>query len=112
MIRVKTLVRHDGKVLRRGDSFCADGATEKRLITLGVAEFCDGMGVPTIDLPPVIEVAFEGDDPVAAYGEIDLPEDGPLSREELEEEYRELGGQPRSDWSLEKLTSKLEERRA
>lgn len=109
MIRVKMLVRHDGKVFRRGDSFSADGETENRLVQLGVAEFCDGM--PETGSSPISKEVPEGNDSMTTYGEIELPEDRPPSREELEDEYRELGGQPRSDWSLEKLISKLEERR-
>ena len=110
MIKAKGLIRHDGQVFRSGDSFAADGDTERRLVSMGVAEpvsaYAVGveMGAMPEGAPAHVEVC--GDD-------IDLPpeEDEP-SREDLEEEYRALGGQPRSDWSLDKLLSKIEERRS
>ena len=43
--------------------------------------------------------------------EIPEEDEDPPSREELEEEYRQLGGRPQADWPLEKLMTMLEERR-
>jgi len=124
MIRIKTWIRHDGRIYNAKDELEADGDTENRLVGLGVVEFVDTPGSSggheDDDQDDSGDDGQEDDsgsandavenssgDPGTDEGQ----EEAVPSREELEEEYKALGGQPRSDWTLEKLMSKLEERR-
>ncbi len=134
MIRAKTWIRHDGTVHESGDVFSAGERDEKRLVALGAAEYVreaemeakepqGGTGDSSKD-PGSEEPGKNSEDAEEENSEAgveveegDIPkipdeeEEVPPSREELEEEYRELGGRPQADWSLEKLMDMLEERR-
>lgn len=114
MIRAKTWTRHDGTVYEKGDVFSAGEGDEKRLVALGAAEYVRGseMEKPNNQKQDDPEDLEEE----ASIEEGNLPEipeedEDPPSREELEEEYRQLGGRPQADWTLEKLMTMLEERR-
>ena len=122
MIRAKTWTRHDGTVYEKGDIFSAGEGDEKRLVALGAAEYVqsetgNSPKDPESEEPGKNSQDAEEENPEALVEEGNLPEipdedsEEEVSREELEKEYRELGGQPRDDWSLEKLLAKLEERR-
>lgn len=108
MIRIKTWIRHDGRIYNAKDELEADEDTENRLVGLGVAELVDTH--EKSDGSEDDSGGSGGKRSEDASGE-DGSEEASPSREELEEEYKALGGQPRSDWTMEKLMSKLEERR-
>ena len=88
MIRAKAWIKHDGEIYDIGDLMELDQESEDRLVKLGVAEREE------------VEIC---EDPASSLVSVD--------REDLEEEYRRLGGRPQDDWPLGKLLEKLEERR-
>ena len=133
MIRAKTWIQHDGAVHEEGDVFPAGERAEKRLVALGAAEYVQDSGTekpqggmgdtgnfpkdPGSEEPGKNSQDAEEENSEALVEKGNLPEipgeeeETLPSREELEEEYRELGGRPQADWSLEKLMDMLEERR-
>ncbi len=114
MIRAKMWIRHDGTVHESGDVFSAGEGDEKRLVALGAAEYVQDSGTkkPHNQKPDDPE-DLEEETSIEEGNLPEIPEEDedPTSREELEEEYRQLGGRPQADWTLEKLMTMLEERR-